>query len=250
MKVTRTAPFGCTALLLLIATQQAQAAIALDRTRVVFEGGQKSVSLSVNNENKQLPYLAQGWVEDANGKKVTSPLVILPPLQRIEPGAKSQMKIQALPAVAQLPQDRESLFYFVMREVPPRSDKPNSMQIALQTRIKLFYRPQALLQAKGVPAQPWQEQLTLEPEGQFYLVNNPTAYYVTLVDASRDSAAQTVSGFEPLMIAPKSRVSLAAKVADLGSHPVLTYINDYGGRPRLQFDCSGGACRATALKDQ
>lgn len=250
MRVTRTAPFGCTALLLLIVTQQAQAAIALDRTRVVFEGGQKSVSLSVSNENKQLPYLAQGWIEDASSKKVTSPLVILPPLQRIEPGAKSQMKVQALPAAAHLPQDRESLFYFVMREVPPRSDKPNSMQIALQTRIKLFYRPQALLSAKGEPLRPWQEQLTLEPKGSLYLVNNPTPYYVTLVDASRDLPGKTVSGFEPLMVAPQSSAPLSAKVADLGSHPVLTYVNDYGGRPRLQFDCGAGPCKATPVKDQ
>jgi chaperone protein PapD len=24
---------------------------------------------------------------------------------------------------------------------------------------------------------------------------------------------------------------------------VLTYINDYGGRPQLSFRCSGGACQ-------
>ncbi len=44
-----------------------------------------------------------------------------------------------------LPQDRESLFYFNLREIPPRSDKPNSLQLALQTRIKFFYRPQSLV---------------------------------------------------------------------------------------------------------
>ncbi|RNW03303.1 molecular chaperone, partial [Serratia nematodiphila] len=37
----------------------ANAAIALDRTRVVFDGSVQSVSLSVSNQNKQLPYLAQ-----------------------------------------------------------------------------------------------------------------------------------------------------------------------------------------------
>lgn len=117
-------PFIGSLLLCALGAQQAQAAIALDRTRVVFEAGQKSVSLSVSNENKQLPYLAQGWLEDANGKKVNSPLVVLPPLQRIEPGAKSQLKVQSLPAVAQLPQDRESLFYFNLREIPRAATSP------------------------------------------------------------------------------------------------------------------------------
>ena len=67
-----------------------QAAIALDRTRVVFDGGLQSVSLSVSNQNKQLPYLAQGWLEDEQGNKIQSPLTVLPPVQRIEPGKPSR----------------------------------------------------------------------------------------------------------------------------------------------------------------
>ncbi|MCM5321457.1 fimbria/pilus periplasmic chaperone, partial [Escherichia coli] len=36
----------------------AQAAISLDRTRVIFNGGEKSMTLNIANDNKQLPYLA------------------------------------------------------------------------------------------------------------------------------------------------------------------------------------------------
>ncbi|WP_179142475.1 fimbria/pilus periplasmic chaperone, partial [Cronobacter sakazakii] len=95
-----------------MATQQAFAAIALDRTRVVYNGEEKSISLGISNENKNLPYLAQAWIEDAHGNKITSPLNALPPVQRVEAGAKSQVKVQASPAIASLPQDRETLFYF------------------------------------------------------------------------------------------------------------------------------------------
>lgn len=157
----------------------AQAAIALDRTRVIFDGSQKSISLNVSNQNKQLPYLAQGWIEDEQGNKIQSPLTVLPPVQRIEPGKPSQVKIQALPAAKMLPQDRESVYYFNLREIPPRSSKPNTLQIALQTRIKLFYRPTAI--AIDTNAPPPQEQLTLSKQGDKYMVNNPTPYYVTLV---------------------------------------------------------------------
>jgi len=128
----------------LMAAQQANAAISLDRTRVIVNGGEKSVSLNISNENKNLPYLAQGWIEDAQGNKVSSPMTVLPPVQRLEAGAKSQVKVQTSPAMSALPQDRESLFYFNLREIPPRSNKPNTLQIALQTRIKLFYRPAAI----------------------------------------------------------------------------------------------------------
>ena len=160
---------------------QAQAAIALDRTRVILNGGDSAVSMIISNKNTQLPYLAQGWLENEQGDKITSPLIVLPPVQRVEPGKPSQVKIQALPAAKQLPQDRETLYYFNLREIPPKSDKPNTLQIALQTRIKLFYRPAAIAPQQN--AAPWQEQLTLTRQGDKYQVNNPTPYYITLVDA-------------------------------------------------------------------
>lgn len=231
-----------------LGTQSVQAAIALDRTRVIFNGSDKSVSLSVSNDNKQQPYLAQGWLEDIQGNKISSPLLVLPPLQRIEPGAKSQIKVQALPAVTQLPQDRESVFYFNLREVPPRSNEGNTLQIALQTRIKLFYRPKAIELTATDQATPWQEKVTLTRLGDKYQVNNPTPYFVTIVDASYKKGAQSIKGFEPLMVAPKSSGTLSVSANTLGDAPVLTYVNDYGGRPALSFNCVTTTCQVTPEK--
>lgn len=231
-----------------LATTAAQAAIALDRTRVVFEGDKQSVSLNISNDNKQLPYLAQTWLEDEQGNKVSSPLTALPPVQRVEPGAKSQVKVQALPATAQLPQDRETLYYFNLREIPPKSDKANTLQIALQTRIKLFYRPKGLVKTSSEMATPWQEQLVLTKQGDRYVVNNPTPYYITLVDASNRKDGVSAAGFEPLMLAPKSSAPLGSSLAALGNNPVLTYVNDYGGRPALSFRCDGTQCQLVPEK--
>jgi chaperone protein PapD len=224
----------------------AQAAIALDRTRVVFDGSVQSVSLSVSNQNKQLPYLAQGWLEDEQGNKIQSPLTVLPPVQRIEPGKPSQVKIQALPAAKMLPQDRETLYYFNLREIPPKSNKPNSLQIALQTRIKLFYRPAAIAPERN--AAPWQEQLTLSKQGDKFIVNNPTPYYVTIVDAATRKGVEGAKGFEPFMVPPKGNTPLTVSAGSLGGSPVLTYINDYGGRPQLSFSCSGSSCTVVPEK--
>lgn len=240
-------PVATTATLLgLLVGQQAQAAIALDRTRVIFDGGQNSVSLNVSNQNKQLPYLAQGWIEDEEGNKIQSPLTVLPPVQRIEPGKPSQVKIQALPAAKVLPQDRETVYYFNLREIPPKSTKANTLQIALQTRIKLFYRPAAIAMDKN--AAPPQEQLTLTRQGDQYMVNNPTPYYVTLVDASNRKDGASVKGFEPMMVPPKGSLPLTVSAASVGSNPVLIYINDYGGRPQLSFSCTGSACTVVPEK--
>ncbi|MBC3378120.1 fimbria/pilus periplasmic chaperone [Serratia fonticola] len=236
------------ALLAAVVLQQAQAAIALDRTRVIFDGSQSSISLNISNQNKQLPYLAQGWIEDERGNKINSPLTILPPVQRIEPGKPSQVKIQSLPAAKQLPQDRETVYYFNLREIPPKSSKPNTLQIALQTRIKLFYRPIAI--AIDNNAAPPQEQLTLTKQGNQYVVNNPTPYYVTLVDASSKSSEQSIKGFEPLMVPPQGAMPLTVSAESMGSNPVLTYVNDYGGRPQLSFSCSGNRCTVMPEKSK
>lgn len=226
--------------------QQAQAAIALDRTRIIFDGSQKSVSLSVSNQNKQLPYLAQGWIEDEQGNKVQSPLTVLPPVQRIEPGKPSQVKIQALPGVKMLRQDRETVYYFNLREIPPKSAKPNTLQIALQTRIKLFYRPAAIAMDRNAP--PPQELLTLSRQGDKYIVNNPTPYYVTLVDASSKKDGPGIKSFEPMMIPPKGNLPLTVSAVEVGNSPVLVYVNDYGGRPQLSFSCNGSTCTVMPAK--
>ncbi|HGM9946508.1 TPA: fimbria/pilus periplasmic chaperone [Providencia rettgeri] len=226
----------------------AQAAVALDRTRAIITGDEKSISLNISNENKQLPYLAQGWVENEKGEKISDPFTVLPPVQRVEPGAKSQIKIQALPSAAALPQDRESVYYFNLREIPPKSDKPNTLQLALQTRIKLFYRPKAIIPTREQMDNPWQEKVTLTRQGNQYTINNPTAYYVSFVDAVPNKNGQTVAGFEPVMVAPKSSKALNVSTDALGNKPVLTYINDYGGRPTLSFTCQGNSCHVVPEK--
>lgn len=48
------------------------------------------------------------------------------------------------------------------------------------------------------------------------------------------------------MVGPKGSAPLKVAASALGNAPVLTYINDYGGRPRLSFNCNGNSCQAVA----
>ncbi|WP_247649085.1 fimbria/pilus periplasmic chaperone [Enterobacter bugandensis] len=249
MKSKKVLTTAMTILATLMSMHQASAAIALDRTRVIVNGSENSVSLNISNENKQLPYLAQSWLEDEKGNKISSPLAVLPPVQRLEPGAKSQVKVQVSSGIAALPNDRESLYYFNLREIPPRSKKPNTLQIALQTRIKLFYRPKAIELDKTEAANgQWVEKVTLNRQGDKFIVNNPTPYYLTLVSGAASAKAKSVT-FQPVMVSPKGQQELLASANELGNSPVLTYINDYGGRPQIQFSCSGTVCSGKLLKN-
>ncbi len=235
----------CAALALLItgltfSACSVEAAVAPDRTRLVFKGDEKSISVDLKNASDRLPYLAQSWVEDDRGNKITSPLAAIPPVQRIEAKGVGQVKIQGMPALSALPQDKETLFFYNVREIPPKSDKPNTLQIALQTRIKLFYRPAAIASVDA--RHPWQYKVTLMRQGDGWQVNNPTPYYVIVSDASNKVNGKTASGFAPLVVAPGSSQGMAVKVNDLGTSPVLTYVDDYGARLPLVFTCSGSLC--------
>ena len=65
------------------------------------------------------------------GNKISSPLAVLPPVQRIDSMMNGQVKVQGMPDINKLPADRESVFYFNVREIPPKSKKANTLQIAL-----------------------------------------------------------------------------------------------------------------------
>jgi len=225
-------------------TSLAHSAVALDRTRAIFPGTSDSISIAINNKNTTLPYLAQAWMENSEFEKVTSPFVVLPPLQRLEPAQSSQIRIEALEGkINTLAQDRESVFYFNLREIPPKSDKPNVLQIALQSKIKLFYRPKSIiLTPTEMSNNPWQEKLILIKKGDQVIAKNPTAYFTTVlsVQASQDSKANLNA--DAVMIAPFSEEKLPVSAKDTGNSPVLTYVNDYGGTPKLQYQCQVDTC--------
>lgn len=67
-----------TALLVVLYSTQAWSAVTLDRTRIIFNSDQKNVALTITNKNTQLPYLAQGWIENDQEQKVSSPFAVLP----------------------------------------------------------------------------------------------------------------------------------------------------------------------------
>ncbi|MGV2937147.1 molecular chaperone [Providencia sp. AGC89] len=224
--------------LVFVGMQFASAAINIDRTRIIFPGKDKSISLVINNQSKTMPYLAQSWMEDEKGNKVSEPFTVLPPMQRVEPNAKNQIKIIKTEGVDLLPQDRESLFYLNVREIPPVADKENIVQIAIQSRLKMFYRPP---QIENNSDKVWAKELKYIHKGNQLLIENPTKYYVTLGYLSNNNR-NNFPGFESVMVAPLSKERVV--VPSEGFTQLYTgYMDDYGGMKMLTYRCVASTCQ-------
>ncbi|HHR4183565.1 fimbria/pilus periplasmic chaperone [Citrobacter cronae] len=220
----------------LINSNAVYAAVNVDRTRIVLGGEDKSLAITLTNQSKTQPYLAQSWIEDASGERSEKYLLALPPLQRIDAGKKTQVRIMALPATASLAKDRETLFYFNVREIPPKSDKENVLQIALQSRLKLFYRPDGI---KKNASDRVEEKVTVTRQDGKLVLNNPTPYYITLGYLGADNKG-SFPGFDSIMIAPLASQNFNAKFS--GDTLSVGYIDDFGGLHINQYHCSDVLC--------
>lgn len=88
-------------------------------------------------------------------------------------------------AIAKLPKDQESVYYLNVREIPPRSEKANVLQIALQTKIKLFYRPAAIATKERMDSIPQENDIKLVKQGSGYIVKNPSPYFLSITQLKK-----------------------------------------------------------------
>ncbi|EBL7541275.1 fimbria/pilus periplasmic chaperone [Salmonella enterica] len=219
-----------------------QAAINVDRTRIIMSSDAKAVSVGLSNESRDQPYLAQSWMEDSEGK-ATNVLIALPPLQRIDAGKKSRVRIMRVQnsGAAPLPADRESLFYFNVREIPPAPEdkSKNILQLATQSQLKLFLRPAAL--AEEGSAAP-EQKLEVLQSGRTLTLKNPTPYYITLVWLGQNPK-QKLAGFkEGTMVAPFSSQTLNTVLPAGTDRILMGNVDDYGGLRMNRFICTSGTC--------
>lgn len=219
--------------------------ITLSGTRVVFDGNKEAATLGVTNGAAQDVWLMRFWVspyhDEATQAGTTSPkaaaavpFVVTPPLWRLDPGGTVQLRIN--PVAQTLPADRESVYWLNSLSIPPKkgSDKvqkavQSGLTFAVNTRIKLFYRPAALNDAAAVRAAP--EKLQVTGTGKAVVVNNPTPYYVVLTRLMLNGAP--VNTDQDTMIAPFGTLSLAAAGVTHGRLGYRT-VNDAGMTSELR----------------
>lgn len=224
----RTAVF----IIMLMCIPAGYAGVMINTTRVIFPGNQDNTVIQLTNSG-EIPSLVQSWADegDINSSPETTgaPFMVVPPVTRIARGGGQQLKIRIMEN--NLPHDRESVFYLNVVDIPAKTTATgNTLQFALRTRIKLFYRPDDLpLPPDDVP-----EQISVSLSGETLILNNPSPYYFTL-SALVSGGDNTPSHISTVMLAPysESRVAYAGHLS-AGESVTLISINDKGHSVRTE----------------
>jgi len=226
---------------LILAAPCARAEMIIDTTRVIYPEARREVTFNVSNVSKEKPALIQMWVDDgvntASPEDVVTPFNISPPVARI--GVAGTQVVRVVYTGDPLASDRESLYWFNMLEVPPKSNAENRLTFAIRTRIKLFFRPKGL---KGDPVQAMDKvtwKVVKQGNGWVIEGDNPTPFHMSFLSLNLGEPGQLVSVTEGGMLKPMSHASFPItqmdKLPQKYSLLVADFINDFGGVNSTSF---------------
>lgn len=215
--------------LLLFVSLDTFAGIQVDQTRVIYNGGEKSAALSIHNDTDET-WMVQTWLDtgDATATPTNLPMQAIPPILKLA-GNKDAI-LRFVYSGSGLPTDRETVYWINVQEIPPSAKQENVLQIAIRTRVKLFYRPTTLKTTLQKEAQ----ALTWRKQGNELVVTNKGPLHLTFGVLTLKSGAKTWK-VNADMVKPMDSLNIklpaGAAAADQMS---FTFINDFGGHTEIK----------------
>lgn len=200
----------------------AHSGIQAQATRVIYNSSNSAATLSLKN-NADKPYMVQTWLTDnEDNHKEKLPMVVVPPLMKIAPEKESILRF--IYSGQGLPQDQESLFWINLQEIPPNPTEENVLQIAIRSKIKLFYRPKQIRTTLDEAA----KKIEWFKDGQQLKVKNTSPLHVT-IGTIKDESGQVFSVLDKDMVAPNQTITVISNFKSSSKSISYTYINDFGG---------------------
>lgn len=213
---------------------QVNASVVIGGTRIIYEAKEKEVTVKLSNEGS-MPALTQSWVDtgdvNAAAGTIQVPFIVNPPVARIDPGKSQTLRLMHTGEA--MPQDKESVFWFNVLEVPPKAQgDANALQMAFRSRVKLFYRPAGLKGNAGEAAQKISWRVVKSGNRNALEATNPTPYHVTFTAVKVVNGAKTAKLEAGDMIGPGEKKVLPL-VGDFSqgenTQVIYRFLNDFGG---------------------
>lgn len=212
----------------------ASSAVRPQLTRIVAYAQNKETPVEIINDSSET-YLVQSWLEDLKGSDSNIPLVLTPPVMKLAGKAEGKLRLVVLPA--EIPQDRESVYWLSLQEIPPKAkseEAENKLVIAIRSRLKVFVRPQGLNE-KGASQAAKSLRWEVEREGGKVWLKavNPSPYYISFGKLElKVGGGKSVTLEDKInMPSPMGSQRYLVPKAFVGKSATLTYsaVNDYGG---------------------
>lgn len=138
-----------------------------------------------------------------------------------------------------LPQDRESVFWLNVLEVPPSVKSTqagrNLVQLAFRSRIKMFYRPSGLPGNIERSSKQLSWRLIRQGDGYALRASNPSLYHVSIsnLELQATASSQRYSNLSGGMVAPGGSFDFPLEPLSGVVHAkavTFYWLNDYGAR--------------------
>ena len=223
-------------LIMFLAPLRVYAGLIASGTRVIYTEGTREISLMLANTNSW-PVIVQSWVDDGSGNPAYTgaPFIVLPSVFRLQPEG-----IQGLRIVynqTPLPRDRESVFWINLYEIPPVSKnmpEQSRLQLAMNTQLKIFYRPQGLSPAPESAAARLKFRAVQEGGRWYVECDNPTPWHISFTDiiVRHGKTQRHVEREMDMMTAPFSqrRYALSGNIPVTSASEIqFYYVDDRGG---------------------
>lgn len=216
-------------LMLMMTSGVSIAGIQVGGTRVIFPASDREASLQVRNEGTD-DIMIQSWIEAGPQQAERDiPFAITPSLARLSP--RKQQMLRIFYQGKGLPQDRESVVWVSVQEIPQVSELDNTLQVAFRQRLKLFYRPNGLPGTADEAASTLKWNILKTVGKTILLATNDSAFHVSFAKIAI-VAGDKEYAVEPTMVGPRDAQKMVIKdmpaTAGGGASIAWESINDYG----------------------
>ncbi|HCT9183055.1 TPA: molecular chaperone [Proteus mirabilis] len=220
-----------TAIFILLSSLNAFAVqnIALDKTRIIYIPNDKNI-ITVYNKSES-PFLIQAKIkQNSISKNNLEAGIVAPPLFRIEPDSKFTTNI--IINSDNFPDDRESLLHLYILSIPSlekKEENNNSISIASESVLKVFYRPLKINENKNELL----NKLSFNLKDNNLIIDNKSPYYVTFSDITLDKEKISLN-YDNSMISPFSSIKYLTKYTNT---KVMSFsiITDDGSEKKIEY---------------
>jgi len=214
----------------------------MNGSRIIYAEDTKGINVEFRNSST-IPYVVQGWFdsgdENSTPENGIAPFTASPGLFRIKPKNGQIMRVVFTGNAKELPNDKESVFYFNFLQIPPSNideGMNNKILVVMKNRVKVFYRPKGISDLSNENLKNTTLKIESIAKGVEVTIENRSAYHLSIIGVTVYDGKNELKR-ETKMISPFSEQKIIFYGIRKNNKNIISidYINDQGARLRKEY---------------